>query len=54
MGAETYLHLETGTGSPRVARVEAHIGAKVGEPVTLKLAMSGAHVFDPATTMRII
>ena len=54
MGAETYLHLETGTGCPCIARVEAHIGAKVGEPVTLKLAMAGAHMFDPETTMRIV
>ena len=54
MGAETYLHLDTGVDTPCVARVEAHIGAKVGETITLKLAMAGAHVFDPATTNRIV
>jgi len=54
MGAETYLHLDTGVDTPCIARVEAHIGAKVGETITLKLAMAGAHVFDPATTNRIV
>ena len=54
MGAETYLHLDTGVDTPCIARVEAHIGAKVSETITLKLAMVGAHVFDPATTNRIV
>jgi len=54
MGAEIYLHLDTGVDVPCVARVEPHLDAKVGETITLKLAMVGAHMFDPATTNRII
>ena len=54
MGAETYLHLDTGVDAPCIARVEPHLDAKVGETITLKLAMVGAHMFDPATTNRII
>jgi len=54
MGAEIYLHLDTGVDAPCIARVEPHLDAKVGETITLKLAMVGAHVFDPATTNRII
>ena len=54
MGAEIYLHLDTGVDAPCIARVEPHLDAKVGETISLKLAMIGAHVFDPATTNRII
>ena len=54
MGAEIYLHLNTGVDTPCIARVEPHLDAKVGESITLKLAMIGAHVFDPATTNRIV
>ncbi len=54
MGAEIYLHLDTGVDTPCIARVEPHLDAKVGETITLKLAMVGAHVFDPATTNRIV
>ena len=54
MGAEIYLHLDTGVDAPCIARVEPHLDAKVGETITLKLAMVGAHVFDPATTNRIV
>ena len=54
MGAEIYLHLDTGVDAPCIARVEPHLDAKVGETISLKLAMIGAHVFDPATTDRII
>ena len=54
MGAEIYLHLDTGVDAPCVARVEPHLDAKVGETITLKLAIAAAHVFDPATTNRIV
>ena len=54
MGAEIYLHLDTGVDSPCVARVEPHLDAKVGETITLKLAICAAHMFDPATTNRIV
>ena len=54
MGAEIYLHLDTGVDTPCIARVEPHLDAKVGETITLKLAMIGAHMFDPETTNRII
>jgi len=54
MGAEIYLHLDTGVDAPCIARVEPHLDAKVGETITLKLAMVGAHMFDPATTNRIV
>ena len=54
MGAEIYLHLDTGVDAPCVARVEPHLDAKVGETITLKLAIACAHVFDPATTNRIV
>jgi multiple sugar transport system ATP-binding protein len=54
MGAEIYLHLDTGVEAPCVARVAPHLDAKVGETITLKLDMAGAHVFDPATTNRIV
>ena len=54
MGAEIYLHLDTSVDSPCVARVEPHLDAKVGETITLKLAIAAAHVFDPATSNRIV
>ncbi|MBR2964070.1 MAG: TOBE domain-containing protein, partial [Lentisphaeria bacterium] len=54
MGAEIYLHLDTGVDAPCIARVEPHLDAKVGESITLKLAIDAAHMFDPETTKRII
>ena len=54
MGAEIYLHLDTGVDAACIARVEPHLDAKVGETITLKLAMVGAHMFDPASTNRIV
>jgi multiple sugar transport system ATP-binding protein len=54
MGAEIYLHLDTGVDAACIARVEPHLDAKVGETITLKLAIAAAHVFDPATTNRIV
>jgi len=54
MGAETYLHLNTGTDTDCIARVDAHRGVRNGEELTLALLMKRAHVFDPETGLRII
>ena len=54
MGAEIYLHLDTGVDASCIARVEPRLDAKVGETITLKLAMVGARMFDPATTNLIV
>jgi len=54
MGAETYLHLSTGTDTDCIARVDAHRGIRNGDELKLALLMDRAHVFDPETGMRIV
>ncbi len=54
MGAETYLYLDTGSGSSCIARVDAHTKAEVGDEVSLAVTMSKAHLFDAKSEKAII
>ena len=54
MGAETYLYLDTGTGSSCIARVDAHREADVGDELSLALMMSKTHLFDAKTEKIIV
>ena len=54
MGAETYLYLDTGSGSSCIARVDAHREAEVGDGLSLALMMSKTHLFDSKTEKLIV
>jgi len=48
MGAETYLHLNSGSGV-FIARVASGAAAKVGDAIAVDVRMDRAHLFDKAT-----
>jgi multiple sugar transport system ATP-binding protein len=48
MGAETYLHLDTGT-TPFIARVAPNATHGSGQKVRVQFDLAKAHLFDPAT-----
>lgn len=54
MGAETYLHLDTGTGTNCIARIDTRRRIMPGEELSLAVLMNHAHLFDPDTEMRIV
>ena len=54
MGAETYVYLNTGDGSPCVAKVDPHRRLKLGESIELAILLDKAHVFDKETEQRIV
>ena len=54
MGAETYVYLNTGNGTPCVAKVDPHRSLRLGEDIELAILLDKAHVFDKETDKRIV